>query len=294
MPRHLSLALETITAWPRLEDRFYTNDTGSQFAAYPPGGEVIGEYLHSIGVWQQYGLDIAPPARAQIRELWKHRLDLRYLLGEAIGHFVCEEFLRPFLRHALAGGRGAVARWVAAFPELRAPLLEHYRELTGRFKHPFEVVYACRVLTRDLGEPPTVWRAAALAIHHDDRRQSRLPPWRQSDFLRHDLETHGTVVPGEGAEINQYLAELGGEPLDVMQFGFWWHPYPLPRGEVLARVAAASRALAGARWDEEDIHVYARALAALDWRQVARFVEQQPTLRAIAEAAGALTGRAVD
>lgn len=291
MPRHLHLALEIIEAWPRLEGLTYSSWINHEgHIGYPKGGDAVAEYLHSVSVWRRFGFMLELEDRERIRELWKHRPELRYVLGEAIGFHVCEEFARPFLRSVLRGGHGDVAAWVAEFPELRAPLVEYFRERIRRFNHPFEVVGACITLTRDLGEPPEAWRAAALAIHRDDRRQARLPPRRRSDFLRHDLETHGTIVPAEGERINEFLAELGGERLDVMQFGYWWHPVPLARGEVLARVAGASWALARERWGEEDVRVYARALAGLSGEQAESFVADRPWLQRIAEAARGLMG----
>lgn len=291
MPRHLPLALISVAAWPRREDAVYsdTKDHDGQVVC-PAGGAAVIEYLHSLSVWQLFGFTIDAPERAEIRELWKHRTDLRYALGEAIGYYVCDEFMRPFLRAVLAGGRGDVRRYVAAYPDLRAPLLAHYRERTQHYNHPFEVVSACRALTRDLDEPPEVWRAAALAIHKDDRRQSRRPPDRRSDFLRHDLETHGTVTRGEGELINRYLDELGGERIDVMTYGAWWHPQPVPHGSILSRVAQASHALAGARWSAADTRVYARALAALPGDAGLSFGTGEEFLKGIAEAAREIAG----
>ncbi len=286
MPRHLPLALIAVAAWPRREDGVYSDTSDHDgHVACPAGGAAVIEYLHSLSVWQMFGFTIDAPERAEIRGLWKHRTDLRYALGEAIGYYVCDEFMRPFLRVVLAGGRGAVRSYVAAYPDLRAPLLAHYRERTQRYNSPFEVISACLALTRDLDEPHEVWRAAALAIHKDDRRQSRRPPERRDDFLRHDLETHGTVTRGEGELINRYLDELGGERIDVMAYGAWWHPQPVPHGSILSRVAQASHALAGARWSEADTRVYARALAALPGDARLSFRTDEDFLSRIAEAA---------
>lgn len=130
-----------------------------------------------------------------------------------------------------------------------------------------------------------MWRDAALAIHWDDRRQARLPPARRSGFLRHDLETHGTLTPAEGEHINRHLAELAGEPLNVMVSGAWWHPAPLPSGELLARLADASHALAGPRWSDRDVQLYARALAALPADAASSFRADAPHLEQIAAVA---------
>jgi hypothetical protein len=291
MPRFLPLAFMRVSAWPRLAEGVYSDtpyDEGQ--VAYPEGGGVVAEYLHSLAIWQLFGLVCDPLERAEIRELWKRRLDLRGVLCEAIGDYVCDEFERPFLRHVLAGGRGAVRRWVAAYPTLRTPLLEHYRERTRRYKDPFTVISACRVLTRELDEPPEVWRAAALAIHHDDRRQARRPPDRRSDFLRHDLEDHGTVSRKEGDLINHYLDELGGDRVEVMSYGAWWHPQPVPHGSILARLASASHALAGERWGDADEQRYAEILARLTPGEAASFTTDLDFLRRIADAARERSG----
>jgi hypothetical protein len=287
MPRHLPLALVSVAAWPRLVDTLYwENPYPGLHVEYPAGGARVVEYLHSLAVWQLFGFTIDAVDRAEILELWKHRTDLRAVLGQAIGHYVCDEFKRPFLRGVLAGGGGGVREWVAAYPDLRAPLLAHYREMALRYQQPFEVIRACTALTRELGEPPEVWRAAALAIKRDDRRQSRRPPELRSDFLRHDLEDHGTISGKESAIVNLYLDELGCERVDVMTYGAWWHPRQLPSGQILARVARASHALAGERWGEVDEQVYARALAAMPASAAASFETELEFLRRIAAAAG--------
>lgn len=273
MPRRLSRALDALAGGPPRE---HLN----------AGGDAVAEYVRGVSVWQQFGFALAPGERARIRELWKRRPDLRGVLAEVVGFYVCDEFKRPFLRSAREGGPGGFAAWVAAHPDLRQPLVEHLREQTRRFQRPHDVVRACAALARDFGAAPEVWRAAALAIHASDRRRLRLPPPRRSDFLRHDLETHGTIVPAEGAVINHYLAELGGEPLAVMTFGFWWHPAPRPTGAILSRLARASHALAPEDWSDEDTRVYARALAALTPAQGASFEADLPVLRAILELAG--------
>jgi len=288
MPRHLPLALVSVAAWPRLAGEAVYSERSyiDGHVAYPAGGAKVAEYLDSLAVWQLFGFTCDVTERAEIRELYKHRTDLRVVLGQAIGHYVCEEFKRPFLREVLAGGYGGVRAWVAAYPDLRAPLLAHYRERALRYQHPFEVISACTALTRDLDEPPEVWRAAALAIKRDDRRQSRRPAERRSDFLRHDLEEHGTISGKECAVINQYLDELGGERVDVMTYGAWWHPQQQPSGSILARMARASHALAGERWGDVDEQVYARALAALTTTAAASFETEHEFLRRIAAAAG--------
>lgn len=282
MPRFLPSALVTVAAWPRLAGAVYSESSDLEgHVVYPAGGAEVVGYLHSLATWQLFGFTIEAPERAEIRELWKHRLDLRPVLGQAIGHYVCEEFKRPFLRDVLAGGYGGVREWVAAHPDLRAPLLAHYREMSRRYQHPFEVITACTALTRDLGEPPEVWRAAALAIHRDDRRQSRRPPERRSDFLRHDLGEHETVSRKETELINIYLDELGGERIDVLLYGGWGYPQRVPHGSILARIAQASHALAGERWGEADELVYARALAALAPHAAASFSREHEFLRRI-------------
>lgn len=285
MPRRLSRALDALAAWPPREGLRYSSwGHLPGHVDFPADSDAVVEYVQGVSVWQQFGFALTPDERVRIRELWKHRPDLRGVLAEVVGFYVCDEFQRPFLRGALGGGPGGFAAWVAAYPDLRQPLVDHFREQTRRFQHPHAVVHACAVLTRDFGEAPEVWRAAAMAIHASDRRQLRLPPPRRSDFLRHDLETHGTIVPAEGEVINHYLAELGGEPLAVMMFGFWWHPVPRPTGAILSRLARASYALAPGDWSDADIRVYARALAALSPAQ-ASFEADLPPLRAILEAA---------
>lgn len=294
MPRHLPLALDTVARWPRLEHAVFADgvEEVEGRVAYPEGGEAAVEYLRTLAVWQQLGFTLDEIDRADVRALWKHRPDLREVLGAAIQHHVCEEFARPFLRQALAGGGGDVARWVAAFPDLRAPLREHHREQTRRHNQPFAVVRACTVLTRELGEPPEVWRAAALAIQNHDRRQSRLPPERRNHRLRHDLETSGTLGRAEAEQIDRLLVEIGEHGLDLTRSEAWWQPPRPPGAEALTRMARASHALAGPRWREQDTRVYARALAALPAEQAGSFAAHQPFLRAIVEASRELVGSA--
>ena len=254
MPRQLPRALDELEAWPVR--------AGGRSAARETSSEPLARYLDSLGVWQAIGFGLDAPLRQRIAALWRRRPDLRDWLAEAVGYHVCDEFRRPFLRTVLAGGRGACGRWVAAYSELRAPLVEHHLARTRRFNHPFDVVGACLVLTRELGAAPDTWRAAALAIHRDDRRQTtRSPP---SDFLRHDLDTHGTVTPAEGAIINRYLGEVGAPPLDVMAPGMWWQPRQRSRGEQLALVAQASQAYAGRAWCDDDARHYRVAVDDLD------------------------------
>lgn len=289
MPRHLSAALDTIAAWPKLDGRVYSSWLNREgHVPLPAGSDAVVEYMRSISAWPRFGFTIDNADRADIRNLWKHRPDLRYVLEDTIGFYVCDELQRPFLRNVLAGGRGDVAAWTAAYPDLRQPLLAHLRDQARRYNRPFEAVRACLTLTRELGEPPEVWRDAALAINWDDRRQAKLPQPRRSDFLRHDLETHGTITQAEGESINLYLVELRAVPLNVMVYGAWWHPAALPGGELLRRVADASHAFAGPRWSDRDAQTYARALAALPKDQVAGFVADSPHLRRIAELARAL------
>ncbi|MEZ4451474.1 MAG: hypothetical protein R3B09_18535 [Nannocystaceae bacterium] len=292
MPRFLPSALDALGRWPVVEGTYYYVDGFDRMFLYPPGGRAITEYLHSISVWRRFGFEVDADLRGQIRELWKHRPDLRYVLGEAIGHYVCDEFKRPFVRDVLGGGIGDYRAWVEAYPDLRAPLLEHFHGQLRRFNHPFEVVHACSVLTREFGEPLEIWRAAALAIHRDDRRQARRAPARRGDFLRHDLETHGTLFQGEGEILNGYLEELGGERLEVMEFGFWWHPVSLPGGQILARLVEASHGVAGDRWGEEDVQRYARLLAALPADEARWYNPEDAAQREVEAAARALRGDA--
>ena len=70
-----------------------------------------------------------------------------------------------------------------------------------------------------------------------------------------------------------------------MAYGAWCHPQPSPRGSILSRIARASHALAGARWSDADIRVYARALTALPADAARSFDTEEGFLQQIAEAA---------
>jgi hypothetical protein len=287
VPRHLPHALEVVSSWPRLDERTYSGHRWIEGQAdYPGEDEAPPTYLGLVAVWQPFGFAVELAERDRMRELWKHRPDLRDVLGDAIGYYVCDEFKRPFLRRVLAGRGGRVSAWVTAYPDLRAPLVAYFLEQTRLFNQAFKVVDACITLTRDLGEPPEVWRAAALAIVRDERRQESRPLRHRSYDLRHELETHGAIYPDEGELINRFLRDVEHDTLDVMAYGRWWHGRPAPSGEVLSRLACASHDFAGDRWNDDDVHTFARALAALDPSQATSFKKNRPFLRQIADAAG--------
>ncbi len=256
MPRHLSRALDAVAAW---RDDETLRRTG------PTAGAVLA-YLRSIASWQRFGLVIAPDDRTRIVQLCERGGGGLFI--EAIGHYVCDEFKRLFLRQR---GYGDAAAWTNAFPDLRRPLVERLRPLTRRFRQPLLVVRVCLQLTRGLGEPPEVWRAAALALNHlvreewrllganDDRLSSRLAvveAFWQSDLL-------AVLRADERGHIQRFLDDLAGGRHELRVDGTG---YVEPRGHdayVLSQVAEASQTFVADRWGGADVRTYASALASL-------------------------------
>lgn len=273
MPGQLSAVLERIAGWPAVRGLAYG------WAIAPPE-PAVARYLASVSAWTLVGLEMLPEDRARLAALWKQRPDLREVLGEAVGYTVCAELKRMFVRQILDGGRGDVARWVAAHPEVAQPLFQYFEARTRRFNHPLDVVDACAVLTRILGAPVEAWGAAAVALDADPRREREVgegtPP-----FLSPELDTAGALTDAELWEVNGMLVGLGSVPLQGLALDAWWHPVPLARGDLLARAARASIAAAGERWSLSDLERYARALVALQPPERVRFAADSEALRRI-------------
>lgn len=299
MPGQLNRVLDAIDGWPRLAGAAY--GWGA-----PPPDPAVGAYLGSMSAWRLVGFELTPEDRARIAAVWKRRPDLRELLGDVIGYAVYPEFKAAFLRQILDGGRGDVARWLAAYPDLAEPLWRYFEARTRRFNHPLDVVDAVAVATRYLGAEPELWYAAAFALNADHRRVRDAGD--RQPFLRADLDTASRLTDPERRAINQALAEIGaqdpewtrgptadwgGPPaeIDGLALDAWWHPQPLARGDLLARVASASMAAGGADWGLADLERYARALAALDPVDRGRFVADNELLRRIRMRSAELVAR---
>ncbi|MEQ1506560.1 MAG: hypothetical protein ABMB14_30305, partial [Myxococcota bacterium] len=251
MPGHLSRVLDTIDRWPTLAGLAYG------WATAPPSPPHAW-YLASIAGWQLVGLDVAAEDRVRLGATWKTRPDLRELLADAIGYTVCVDFVRMVHRQVLDGGRADLARWIAVYPELIRPWASYFEARTRRYNHPLDVVDACAVSTRYLGADPGLWRATAAALHRDPRRD-RDPGEDPRRFLRPDTDTGGWLTDDELGWIDRASAALGATPIDPVPLDAWWHPQPRSLGALLARAAAASRAVAGDDWGPADVERYARA-----------------------------------
>lgn len=173
----------------------------------------------------------------------------------------------------------------------------------GRFNHASEAIEACLIWGRYFDGGDAAWRQIACVIKRDDRKQTKreLP----SDYLRHDLETHGTVTTYEASEINRFLVELKWSTLAALGNARWEEGYRSPppdfwrqeayRGRVLENAVRGSRTFAGDGWSAEDVELFAQALSGMNsvewssYRTEGRGVHCSGALREVAERAAALT-----
>ena len=229
-------------------------------------------YLQASGLWRHLGLR---PDEADLRAalaLRRARPDLRWATGWLAYWHPCDVFLRP-LRRAVEAGERRVdwSGWLGAYPELK-PWLERYViERAKRFRQASESVDWSLIWGRWFDGGDEAWRHVALTLKYRDGALRRLYEHRVRrqgwsvlfDGLRHDLGDHGALSAAEGARINHFLEAIGAEPLEVIPRGHWWQadapdawraaPH---RARLLEGARAASRALAGGAWSDEDERRY--------------------------------------
>ncbi|MCB9752986.1 MAG: hypothetical protein H6713_23780 [Myxococcales bacterium] len=278
MPRHLEEALDALASAPAPEAG------GAPWAA-TPAGRTTYEYFQGASLWYELGVPIAPALRKRAVALATSREDARVAIELLLHFYPCREFRRAFRRHATRESSGDFTAWIAAFPDLTPELRDSLIARAGRFQRPFIAISAALVWARSFAGGDEAWRQIARVINYDDRRQRRRA--RPSDFLRHDLETHGTITDPEGAEINRFLLPLGAEPLHTMGNAMWWQSpapdawrHPAARGRLIAGATLSSFAFAARRWDERDEALYAELLAASPAVGRGGFLERLEQLRA--------------
>lgn len=264
MPRHLQHALDRLAQIPA-----FAEDEPD-----PPVPDALRDYVMSLQVYHRLGIVLPADVLADAALIWRRRVELRRLLNYLVLHYPCAELLRAMRRTLAAEAVPAdLGAWLAAFPDLIGELKPAYVRRAGLYHEPFVAVPSALVWAQHFGGGEEAYRAAARAIHRDDRRQARLRERGRhgSDFLRHDLIDHGRLYRDEVEAISEQLLELGGQPLEYEGMGYWWQAPPLEyeysasRHEfMLSRTAVASHAFAGAAWGEVDEAFYAGRLARMD------------------------------
>lgn len=168
-------------------------------------------FFHVAPAWYREGVELPPAARAEAAALWSRRPDLRSYLDGLILWYPCAEFKRGFFRTAKSGSGGDFAQWFALFPDLKATLHPYLLARSRRFNKAFTAIDACLLLARHYDAGDDAYRQIANAIHRDDRREAKRG--ERDTFVRHDLETHGTLTRSEAEEVNRFLAELQADLL---------------------------------------------------------------------------------
>jgi hypothetical protein len=168
-----------------------------------PGAE---NYFRRAVRWYPDGVVLPDASRHAVAALWKVRPDLRYFLGCLVHWYPCAEFLRPFFRDARRGCGGAYFAWFALFPQLRELLRPRIIERARRVNTGFTAIDACLLWARLYDGGDEAYRHLACAIHRDDVRQSHAA--HPNGFLRHDLETHGTLTRKEAEQVNVHLLQI--------------------------------------------------------------------------------------
>jgi hypothetical protein len=297
MPRHLRAAVASVASWPE------SDPSQPHPLQAEPAGEALVAYFNGAAGWHLLGFELDHELCKEIAGLAARRPDLRGLLFQLIGFYPCDAFRRIFRRHAEQGGHGDFVGWLEAFPEMHESIKTAVIARAGRFNHASEAVDACLIWGRYFGGGDAAWRQIACVMKREDRRQAQreLP----SDYLRHDLETHGTVTPDEASAINRFLDELKETSLSALGNAGWEAGYRSPppdfwrqeayRGRVLENAVRGSRTLAGDGWSAEDVELFAQALSGMNsverssYRTDGRGVRCSGALREVAERAAALT-----
>ena len=124
MPRHLITCVDILHGWG------------------PPSPQRMKEtalaaaYMRASGGWFELGLPLSEEARGRVIELWKELPEQRPLLAPLVYGYPCEEFKRPFYRHAERGGVGNYRAWFKFDPSLRGYLhrfvVQHAQDTSDR------------------------------------------------------------------------------------------------------------------------------------------------------------------
>lgn len=189
-------------------------------------------YFYASARWYHSGVPLGLEDRQSVVALWQARSDLRSVLGWLVRYYPCAEFKRPFCRSAEQEDWGDYGEWFRLFPDLQAHLHSFILRRARMFNQAFVAVDACLLLARHYGGGDEAWRMLACVIKRSDCRhrlqpsdflshelRSELDNERmlkrrlRSDYLRHDLETHGRITAEEAGQINRFLLELDTEPL---------------------------------------------------------------------------------
>jgi hypothetical protein len=228
MPTNLRSVLNTLSTAPV--------KAGGQYNPWTELGQLAPGrtgYFHASARWYRSGVALGLEDRQAVVAVWRARPDLRRVLGWLVEYYPCVEFKRPFCRSAEREDRGDYGAWFHLFPDLQAHLHSFILRRARMFNQGFVAADACLLLARHYGSGDEAWRMLACAIKRSDcREQNRrpsdfLPPefrserdkqragqsWLRSEYLRHDLETHGRITAEEAGQINCFLLELDAEPL---------------------------------------------------------------------------------
>src|SRR5262249_51794459 len=149
------------------------------------------------------GVEVPPDHRARARQLWQTHPDVRGTLARLVLNYPCAEFQRPYVRAARRAGWADHAAWFHAYPWLKDHLRPDVSRLARQWDRPFAAADACLLWARHLGGGDEAWRTLAWVITREDARQARKQ--YPSDFLRHDLVSHGTLTWKEGGYVNRFL-----------------------------------------------------------------------------------------
>lgn len=271
MPRHLITCVDILHGWG------------------PPSPQRMKEtalaaaYMRASGGWFELGLPLSEEARGRVIELWKELPEQRSLLAPLVYGYPCEEFKRPFYRHAERGGVGNYRAWFKFDPSLRGYLhrfvVQHAQDTSDRGR----ALDASVLWARHFGGGIQAWRAAANAIGGtildatwwEDAliEQHALSPleYQRLYYCRHEKSWEGRHLSYPELAIEQDL-RLARRPL----------------GLLLRKAVVASHRFAGEAWGEEDEEVFALALAVLEPAQRRGWRPSLSVLKRIEALAGEL------
>ncbi len=264
MPRFLSHALDTLQELPP--------PPADAYPFWEPLPQELWDYLRTTSRWHLAGLRAKDDAADQAARLYKANPTLRIFLEPLIFWHPHEAFVHLYAKRVLKGRRrGPLRHWRTVWQTLDNDVTPTTIRRARHWRSGFDSVYACLTWARELDGGDEAWRQLAETFRQDEAFHRRSGESRGEHFMRHDLETHGTITPWEGSQINRFLDRYHIQPLSVIGGQHWWmSPSPRfvdtihDRKAALQAALTTSKAFAGAQWSAHDDALYDAALQRLE------------------------------
>ena len=262
MPRHLITCVDILHGWGP--------------PASPREQALAADYMRASSGWYELGLEISATSRERVMELWKDRPEQRELLEPLVYGYPCEEFKRPFYRHAERGGWGNFRAWFRYDPSLRGYLHRFVVQRALDTSDRGRALDASVLWARHFGGGIDAWRAAANATGGARGRESwwedvlvdrhYLTPveYQRLFYCRHEKSWEGRHLIYPDLAIDQDLT-IARRPL----------------GLLLRKAAVAGHRFAQEAWSSDDEERYALALAILEQNQRRGWRPSLPVLKRI-------------